>query len=147
MDKHKETTRIRLARIGFVLLAIIFTLCIVTQVFFAGLAIFVDPVNWSKHTIFVHIFELVPILMLVTAFIGQLPLWAKWQSVALLGLIFMMYFTANVTTVLPWAAAAHPVIAIIMFWASLKMTRRAVSLLKIRNKQEILSSHIEDQSS
>jgi mercuric ion transport protein len=36
-----------------------------------------------------------------------------------------MYFTANMTSVLPWAAAAHPVVAVLLFWISVTVMKRA----------------------
>lgn len=130
MKENRESKRTRFGRISYLSLAILFTLCNVVQIFIAGLAIFVHPLNWAKHVSFVHLFELLPILMFVMAFIGQMPIWARWQSAGLFALVFVMYFTANITPILPWAAAAHPVIAMVLFWSSIKITQRAFQLLK-----------------
>ncbi|MBV7504533.1 hypothetical protein KW850_04535 [Bacillus sp. sid0103] len=125
MRKKDETQRFRLCRISFALLSSLLVCCIVGQVFLAGLAVFVNPSNWAFHEGFVHFFEVIPILMLVVSLVGKLPRWAIWQSLGLFGLIFVMYFTANITPVLPWAAAAHPVIAIMLFWMSVTIHKKA----------------------
>lgn len=130
MENKKEQKRIRLISFIYLLLSIIFLLCVVIQVFIAGLAIFVNPAHWVKHMGFVHIFEFVPILMFILTFIGKLPRSAMGQSAALFGIIFVMYFTANITAILPWAAALHPVIAIILFWMSIRNVSSAWRLIK-----------------
>jgi Family of unknown function (DUF6220) len=136
LKNNQESTRIRFGRITFVVLAILFTFCIVAQVFLAGLAIFDNPVNWLKHTGFVHLFEFIPVIMFIIAFIGKMPRWAIGQSAGLFGVIFVMYFTANITPILPWAAALHPVIAILLFWMSIKLVPRAWKLAFTSNHNE-----------
>jgi mercuric ion transport protein len=125
MEKTEEPQKARIGRISFVFLSVLFVLCIVGQVFLAGLAVFVNPGNWPFHEMFVHLFEFIPILMVVMSLVGRLPRWAIWQSAGLFGLIFVMYFTANMTSVLPWAAAAHPVVAVLLFWISVTVMKRA----------------------
>jgi hypothetical protein len=116
MEKKKLPNRIKFGRISFLVLAVIFALCIVTQIFLAGLATFVHPLNWARHSTLVHIFGFnIPIFMLVTAFIGSMARLAYWQIFGLLVLVFSMYFTANFTSVVPWISAAHPVIAMLLF--------------------------------
>lgn len=134
MEKNELSAKIRVSRMSFALLAILFTFCIVTQVFLAGLAIFVNPVNWMKHTGFIHLFEFIPVIMFIISLVGGMPRWAIGQSAALFGAIFVMYFTANITPVLPWAAALHPVIAIGLFWMAIKLVPRAWQLAFIPKK-------------
>jgi hypothetical protein len=113
-----ETTkqRIRIGRLVYLVLAIIFALSVTTQFFLAGMAVFISPVNWVKHMTFVHLFGFnIPIFMLVAAFIGALPRWAYWQLLGILISVFLMYFTANITGVSSWFGAMHPVIAILLF--------------------------------
>lgn len=98
-----------------------FVACIVIQTFLAGLAVFTDASHWNNHKVFVHIFEFIPIVMLITAFIGKLPKVLRWQSLALFLLTYSQYFTAN----LPQAGALHPVIALVLFWLSVKVAKQA----------------------
>lgn len=113
----------------FAMLAL-FSACILIQVFLAGLAIFVEPVYWVRHTMFVRFFELIPILMVVLALVGRLPRRWIWQSVALFILIFLMYFSANIGSTYPYMAALHPVLAIVMFWVVHKFMISALGLLR-----------------
>jgi hypothetical protein len=97
------------------------------------MAIFNDAGQWSSHVAFVHFFEFLPILMLIFAFAGRLPGALRWQTVALFALIFTQYFTAN----LPGAGAFHPVIALVLFWLSFKVARRAAGLNVSLRKEEV----------
>jgi hypothetical protein len=116
--------RVRWARRGFVLFSGLFAICVVIQVFIAGMAVFVDPANWNLHTTFVHIFELLPLVMLVLAFIGGLPRTLKWLSVGLFVLILVQYATA-IGFSASLVAAIHPVNALVIFWLAVFTTRRA----------------------
>jgi hypothetical protein len=104
----------------FFCLTALFALCLIIQIFLAGLAIFAEPVYWASHTTFVHMFEIIPLLMMVLALVGRLPRKLIWQSVGLLLLIFLMYLTANIGALSPYVAATHPVMAMIMFWVAHK---------------------------
>jgi hypothetical protein len=53
--------------------------------------------------------------LLLMAFIGKMPRWAYLNSLGSLVFIFLMYFTAHITAVMPWAAALHPVFAMVLF--------------------------------
>ena len=120
------STSARWARWLYLGLAWLFAGCVIVQVFFAGLAIFVDSSRWLWHTSFVHAFELIPFLMLVVAFIARLPATIRWLTVALYGLIFLQYFTANFGGI---AGAFHPVNALLLTWLALNVagrTRRVI---------------------
>lgn len=115
--------RVRWARRGFVLFSGLFAICVVIQVFIAGMAVFVDPANWSLHTAFIHVFELLPLVMLVLAFIGRLTRTLKWLPVGLWVLIMMQYATAEGFSA-SLVAAIHPVNALVIFWLAVFTTRR-----------------------
>lgn len=111
----------RFARLAFVIVAAALAIGVAIQIFIAGLATFVNPLHWARHAAFVRILELLPLLMLLLAFLGRLPARVKWQSAALLGLIFVQYFTANIAGQLPWVAAIHPLIAMVLLWAAARL--------------------------
>ena len=113
----------------FVILAFLFAVCVAVQVFLAGTAIFVDPARWRDHINFIHIFELLPILMLIVSFAGRLPAVLRWQSLGLFLLIIVMYATANMRAEVPLAGAFHPVNALLIFWLSVTVVERARKLL------------------
>ncbi|WP_245809731.1 DUF6220 domain-containing protein [Cohnella massiliensis] len=106
------------SRVVFAVLAAIFAVCVAVQVFLAGLATFVDPLNWARHESFVHMIEFVPLAMLGFGFAGRLARRLLWQAFGLFGLVLLMYFTANFTSVSPVVSALHPVVALILSWLS-----------------------------
>ncbi|MFP7296606.1 DUF6220 domain-containing protein [Neobacillus niacini] len=134
MKKDEVPAGKRMGIISFAFLSISFLLCILVQVFFAGLAIFVNPLNWTKHTVFIHLFEFIPVIMFIIAFIGKLPRWTIGYSASLFAIIFVMYFTANIAPVVAWGAALHPVIAFLLFWLTVKNLPR-IWKMAFTNKQ------------
>lgn len=116
------SSRVRVGRIVYLALAIVFALSVIAQFLFAGMAIFISPANWMKHVTFVHLFGFnVPIFMLVSALIGALPLWTYLQMLGIFALMFLMYFSANITAVLPWFGAMHPVFGVLLLALSCMM--------------------------
>jgi hypothetical protein len=103
------------SRIAFAIFASLFAVCVGVQVLLAGLATFVDAMNWARHTSFIHFVEFIPLVMLALAFTGKLPTRMRWQSFGLFFMIILMYFTANVASVMPVVSAFHPVIALAIF--------------------------------
>ena len=131
MTEIKTSKGKKVSRYIFLVLCILFALGVIMQVVFAGLAIFVNGLYWVSHSVLVHAFGFnVPILMLLTAFIGKMPRWAYWNIIAMLFLLFLMYFTANITKVLPIIAAFHPVIAMVLFVISIWSVFRAWKLVR-----------------
>ncbi|KAF0993670.1 DUF6220 domain-containing protein [Geobacillus sp. TFV-3] len=119
-ERHRKKM-VYLSRWMFMILAWGLVVCIVIQMFLVGMAIFSNTMYWTKHIAFVHLFEILPILMLIFAFAGRLPKTLCWQSAGLVGLIFAQYFTANLKSV----GALHPVIALGLFLASWNVARQS----------------------
>lgn len=115
-------------RYSFIILAWIFAICVISQVFIAGLATFVDPVNWKKHTSFIHIFEWLPIIMFILAIFAKLPKAIRWQSLGMYVLIILQYASAHMGSV-GVLAAFHTVIALVLFSSSIAIARRASTRL------------------
>lgn len=120
----RPSTRVRWARRGFVLFGGAFVVGVLVQVYIAGMAVFMDPANWSLHANFVHIIEWFPLLMLVLAFPGQLSREFKLIPIVLFVLIIVQYATAlgfSDTLV----AALHPVNAVVIVGIAVITTYRA----------------------
>ena len=128
----KETRMPAYARAGgllYALLASVFFVGVSVQVFFAGMGAF--GADWSWHLTFVHLLEPLPLLMTPMAFVGRLPWALRLLPVGLLVLIGAQYAFANTTVP---AAALHPVNALLIFWVSLHVARRAWATLVKRRK-------------
>lgn len=119
--------RVKYSRMAFFILAWIVFICIVVQVYLAGMAIFDNPINWIRHRHFVHMFEYSTVLMFILGFIGKLPRKMTWGSLGLFALFNIQYYTAHGIV-----GALHPVLALVMFWVSLVLSR--LSYKKVFNK-------------
>ncbi|MBD0384033.1 hypothetical protein ICC18_28675 [Paenibacillus sp. WST5] len=93
------------------------------QVFFAGLALFVDSTNWATHISFARYFGFLPLIMAVLAWIGRLPSKTILRSVGLFGMIIGMFLTAIFSARIGGLSALHPVIALMLFWSSTEIIR------------------------
>lgn len=113
--------RIGAARYGYLVVATLFGAGVLVQVYIAGMAVFIDPENWELHTRFVSVIEPLPILLLVLAFLGQLPRRLKLSPVALFILMVVQYATASMFG--SFVAAIHPVTALIMFVVAVMTVR------------------------
>ena len=111
------------ARYAYTLLAGAFAACVLVQTYIAGMAVFVDPANWSLHTTFVHVFEPLLLLLLAIAFLGRLSRPLKVAPLGLFVLVTVQYATAHLFGSL--VAAIHPVNAVAIFLAAAAATKRA----------------------
>ena len=116
----------KISRVIYLILCVLFASGVIMQVILAGMAIFINGLHWAQHSTLIHLFGFnIPIFMLIAAFLGKMPRWAYWHVFGLLFLIFLMYFTANITGTFPIVAALHPVIAMALFMFSLWMVFKA----------------------
>jgi putative tricarboxylic transport membrane protein len=129
--KSKESKReeqpgyVRIIRYIFAVLASLFVVFVTVQVFFAGLATFVDVGNWSLHKSFVRFFAMMPVVLIVLAFAGRLSRAARWQSFGLFVMIILQFITVNFAANISYLSALHPVIALGLFWTSYVLMRKA----------------------
>jgi Family of unknown function (DUF6220) len=124
--KKRRTTRIglsvpaRLTRIGYAVLSSVFVVCVMVQVFFAGMGAF--GADWSLHLTFAHFLGLPPLLMAPMAFMGRLSWGSRLLPLGLLVLVGLQYAFADAAVP---AAALHPVNALLILCLSLLTARRA----------------------
>ncbi|WP_077324372.1 DUF6220 domain-containing protein [Virgibacillus siamensis] len=121
-----KQNRNRLIQKVFGLLALLFFLGIIIQVFLAGIALFMDIGKWHYHTTFIHYVEFIPLVMLVISFFGGIPTKFRWQCAGLYLLIVIQYITANLAGSVPYLAAFHPIVALLLFLGSLVITRKSL---------------------
>ncbi|WP_051302764.1 DUF6220 domain-containing protein [Salibacterium aidingense] len=107
------------------MLASIFAACIIVQVFFAGMALFMGYAGWGLHISFVPMFMYLPLLVLVTGIIGRLPKKLIWMNLMLVAMIILQYITVEFSTEMGVLGALHPIIAFLLFGASLSMAQQS----------------------
>ena len=111
---------VRMFRIFYVLLSTGFVVCILVQVFFAGMGGF--GADWSYHVTFGHLLEPLPLLMVPVAFVGRLSWALRLLPLLLIVLIGAQYALASAAVP---AAALHPVNAVVILLIGLFVARRA----------------------
>lgn len=118
---------VRVAGIFYALLSAVFVVCILVQVFFAGMGAF--GADWSYHVTFGHLLEPLPMLMIPVAFLGRLSWRLRLLPLALIVLIGAQYALAGAAVP---TAALHPVNALLILLIGLFMARRAWSVVARR---------------
>mgnify|MGYP001207951336 CR=1 FL=1 len=130
-------TRLRYARFIYLLLTAAFAACVFVQIYIAGIAIFADVSAWMKHMTFVHIFGFnLPLFMLVFAILGRMPRWSYWQIFGVFLSIFLMYFTANFKSVVPFVGPMHVIFAIVLLVLSCFIVKNSWTFIFSQNKSE-----------
>ncbi|WP_246204148.1 DUF6220 domain-containing protein [Pallidibacillus pasinlerensis] len=137
MDKENISTVAKISRGLFLLFSSVFFIAVLTQIFLAGLAIFVNPVHWMNHTNFIHLFGFnIPVLLLLLCYLGKLPHWAYLYVFGLISGVFLMYFTANFTDLIRWIGALHPVIAGFLAILAFQLVKKIILLIFKKRRSE-----------
>ncbi|HZG15977.1 MAG TPA: DUF6220 domain-containing protein [Candidatus Bathyarchaeia archaeon] len=110
---------VTLARRLYLVLAWGFLAFITIQVFLAGLGLFVSWEYWEMHRNWATYFAFVPIVMLVLAFLGKMPVSLRWISFGLYLMIVAQFLTVVFKSTLGALSSLHPVIALLLFWGSI----------------------------
>jgi len=119
-------------RVLYAVLAWLFVVGLVAQVFLAGLALFDQRSYWGVHMGLGHLIGLLPLLLVLLSFLGRLPRRDK----GLTALVFGVYFVqaevfAGIRSAAPgWIVAFHPVLAFALLALSLALAQRARSALR-----------------
>jgi len=118
------------ARMVFKAMAGIFVICILIQVFLAGLALFWSSAQWASHTGFARLLIVVSILMLVISFVARLPRSLKLRSAGLFGIIILIAISAKLPSGVGYLSALHPVLALMLFFGAVSLVKRTDALQK-----------------
>lgn len=100
---------------------------VLVQAALAGLSVFVDPRYWAHHTTFVHAFDWLGVVAVGATFVARSHRRVKLLAGATLLLILLLYVSAGLDPAhgLRPLAAAHPVLALLLFWAAATGARLA----------------------
>ncbi|MFC5649796.1 DUF6220 domain-containing protein [Paenibacillus solisilvae] len=112
-------------RFIILLLAGLFLISVMIQVFLAGMASLVNASHWQEHRSFIHYFEIIPVGIFVLSFIGHVRGAVRWLGLMMILFIGLQYMTANMASRLPALGALHPVLALFLFWISIVAVQKA----------------------
>jgi hypothetical protein len=118
-------------RMLYLIVAWLFPVAILFQVFLVGLSLFTTQPYWDAHIGFGHSIIGLPLLMVILAYPGRLPSSIKWLTwlVFVLCLIQTEVF-AMIRTAVPTLAALHPVLALVLFALALTIAWRARTVVR-----------------
>ena len=120
----------RAARWAYVILAWVFLLGLAAQVFVAGLALFAGGENWETHVNLGWIIHLLPILVLLAAWLSRAGR-RHWQwALALAVVVFVIPLLALFRADTPALAALHPVGAMIAAWLAIVVARQSLDVVR-----------------
>ena len=113
------------ARMAYLVVAWLFVVAVIGQIFLAGLSLFASAANWGTHQEFGYGISLLALLLVVLAFPGRIPrAIGRWLAL-LLAVYAIQTILPNLRRDAPWVAALHPLNALAVFWIALTHARRA----------------------
>ncbi len=118
------------ARYAFVGLVWLYLAGILVQTFLAGVAIFTPERDFELHTYFGYLLHLAPIGLLIVAVVARVGRELLTWTVALLLVQGIQPLLPLLRGDFPWAAALHPVLALVVFWLALTIGLRAWRLVR-----------------
>jgi Family of unknown function (DUF6220) len=125
MEVHVPMIRTVARTRAFPILAWAYVLALGTQVFFAGMFVFVGASNIELHRSMAHVIALLTGLLIIATFVGRVP--ERQLVFAVLGLLVIqgMLVHLNQWFGLSMIAALHPVNALVLTYASVTLAKRA----------------------
>ena len=129
-------------RMLYLIDAWLFPVAILVQVFFVGLSLFTGQAFWSIHITFGHSLGLLPILLVILAYLGRLPSPEKRLAWLVLGVyLIQAEVFAAIRADVPLLAAFHPVLALVLFALALIIARRSPTVVRAGVQTSSTSQH------
>lgn len=75
----KESSTVKYYRSAYAILAFVFLICIVVQVYLAGMALFGDSELWKYHRSFVPLFGSISLILFILGIVGKLNRSMIWE--------------------------------------------------------------------
>ena len=82
-------------RFIILLLAVLFLISVIIQVFLGRTASLVDASHWQDHRTFIHYFEALPVGIFILSFVGRTRGAVRWLGLTMIVFIGLQYMTAN----------------------------------------------------
>ncbi|SRR6266851_6941638 len=122
---------VKWTRILYLIVAWLFPVAILVQVFLVGLSLFTTQPYWDAHIGFGHSIVLLPALQVLLAYLGKIPTPAKGLTWLSLGLtLIQTEVFAMIRTAVPTLAALHPVLALVLFALAMTVAWRARTVVR-----------------
>lgn len=124
-DQVSATPQRRWSLVFYVGAALAITLGIATQVFLAGVNVFVQPTLWGAHVQWGHAIGALIVIAFAITLAGRLPRRFVLLNGAMIGLFGLQYNHRLIASVVgvPELAAIHAVNALVLFWCATTLVR------------------------
>ncbi len=113
----------RWIEISFLIAAVLFNLCLVTQIFSVGLAYFYNSDWWNLHIWLVRGYGGLSLILLVWVFLIPFPPRVQCLTASMPVLLGMQFLTIHLKTSFP-LAVFHPLIGFSLFFISTTLVHR-----------------------
>ncbi|MFD0829481.1 DUF6220 domain-containing protein [Neobacillus sp. M.A.Huq-85] len=123
------STRIRTVRFLYGGLAAVYFICVILQVFFAGLGLFVNSSVWQLHRVFANYFEAIALLLFLLSFFGRIRGGLPWLPLSLFVLTSLQHMT--IQTFSGYLRALHTIDALLLFGISMHLMKRSWRWVKM----------------
>jgi hypothetical protein len=126
IDLHSEQTKLsgRWIQKGFLAIAVLFNLCLMTQLLTVGLAVFDNPTWWNIHIVLVRGYGGLVVLLLAGLFIHPFPQRIKMLTAGLVTLLTLQFITGHLNHPLH-LAILHPLLGFLLFTSSTTLVHRS----------------------
>ena len=129
-------------RILYLLVAWLFPVAILVQVFLVGLSLFTTQPYWDAHIGLGHSIVVLPALLVLLAYLGKIPSPARGLTWLSLGLtLIQTEVFAMIRTAVPTLAALHPVLALVLFALALIIAVRARTVVRAKVQTSSTPQH------
>jgi len=133
---------VKWTRILYLIAAWLFSAAILIQVFLVGLSLFTGQAYWSTHRDVGHSLAVLPLLLVILAYLGRLPRSEK----LLIWLLFGVYLVqaevfAAIRDSVPLLAAFHPVLALVLFALAIIIALRSRTVVQAEIQTPSTSQH------
>ena len=115
-------------QVGFLAIAVLFNLCLVTQLLTVGLALFSDASWWQVHVWLVRGYGGLAVLLLIGTFLTPFPKRIQALTKAMVILLLVQFVTAHIQQPLP-LGILHPLTGFTLFTTSTTLVHRAMSFV------------------
>jgi hypothetical protein len=118
------------ARWLFLAMVVMYLAAVLYQVFLAGMALFDAEQDFETHRYLGYLIHLSPIPLIVVAAVARVGSRLLLWTAALFVVQGIQPLLPLLRADLPWAAALHPVLALVVFWLGLTIGLQAWRLVR-----------------
>jgi len=113
------------ARWLFLVMVVLYLAAVLYQVFLAGIALFSPEGDFESHRYLGYLIHLSPIPLILVAVVARVGSRLLIWTAALFVVQGIQPLLPQLRADLPWAAALHPVLALVVFWLGLTIGLQA----------------------